>query len=177
MNPAARSLPCLVLCLGLGAAIGGCATSLPSFEPKEIYEDAGRRQPGLLVTQVPEGQRVMLIKTPGDVEKVCSPRESDEGLGVSKGFDVSVPTGAGSVGFGEDVGDQAVALAHPTAIVLLARELLYRACELSLNLNADSEQTLAIYERFLRSLESIAPATQTLDEEGDDDDDDDDDDD
>jgi hypothetical protein len=40
--------------------------------------------------------------------------------------------------------------------VLISRELMYRACELSLNINADTALTLQIYERFLRSLEEIA---------------------
>jgi hypothetical protein len=136
--------------------------------------DQANREIGLQVLTVPEGQRVMLIKSPDDVERVCSPRESDEGMSVSEGLSLSVPTGAGSVGVGESVGDQAVALGHPTAIVQLARELLFRACELSLNLNANAAETRDIYERFLTTLEAIAPALQAVDADGDDDDDDDD---
>jgi hypothetical protein len=137
--------------------------------------DQANREIGLQVLTIPEGQRVMLIKSPGDVERVCSPRESDEGMSVSEGLSLSVPTGAGSVGVGESVGDQAVALGHPTAIVQLARELLFRACELSLNLNADAAETREIYERFLATLEAIAPALVPAAEAEDDEDDEDDD--
>ena len=165
-------------------ALAGCTAALPpertevEFAERAGVDQAGR-EVGLQVVTVPEGQRVMLIKSPDDVERVCSPRESDEGLSFSEGLDLDL-TGAGEgIGVGESVGERAVALAHPTALVLLARELLFRACELSLNLDASPEETRAIYERFLATLETIAPtlpaeeADDDYDEEEDDDDDDD----
>jgi hypothetical protein len=74
---------------------------------------------------------------------------------------------------GESVGERAVPLSHPTALVLLARELLFRACELSLNLDADAEETRDIYERFLATLEAIAPTLPVESDEGSDDEDED----
>ncbi|MCP4980993.1 MAG: hypothetical protein GY935_10920 [Gammaproteobacteria bacterium] len=38
------------------------------------------------------------------------------------------------------------------------REMLYRACELSMNLNADTKTTIEIYSKFLDPIEKI---TQT----------------
>lgn len=148
----------------LAVALAGCASVVPPQQTEVDFAerrgiDEQHREVGLQVFTVPEGERVMLIKSPDDVERVCSPRESDEGLSVSEGLSFALPSG-GSVG--EEVGDRAVGLSHPTAIVLLARELLYRACELSLNLDADAEETRAIYERFLTTLEVIAPAVRTV---------------
>lgn len=50
----------------------------------------------------------------------------------------------------------AVSLGGRSADVLLARELLYRACELAANINADRELTLKIYDQFLAVLQSIS---------------------
>lgn len=164
-------------------ALAGCTAAMPPQRTEVGFQEQGGRdgvgrQIGLQVLTVPEGQRVMLIKSPDDVERVCSPRESDEGMSVSAGVSLDLAGAGEGIGVGEKVGERAVALAHPTALVLLARELLFRACELSLNLDADARETLAIYERFLATLEAIAP---TLPAEGrndnDDDEDDDDDDD
>lgn len=157
----------------LFVALAGCASVVPPQQTEVTYAERGgideqHRQVGLQILTVPEGERVMLIKSPDDVERVCSPRESDEGLSVSEGLSLSLPSG-GSVG--EQVGDEAVALGQPTAIVQLARELLYRACELSLNLDADAATTREIYERFLSTLEVVAPATRDVADEDDDDDD------
>ena len=166
-----------LLAVGGVLSLGACTGMLPPERPEVDFAehsgiDQANREIGLQVLTIPEGQRVMLIKSPGDVERVCSPRESDEGMSVSEGLSLSVPTGAGSAGVGESVGDQAVALGHPTAIVQLARELLFRACELSLNLNADAAETREIYERFLATLEAIAPALVPAAEAEDDEDDD-----
>jgi hypothetical protein len=155
---------------------------MPPQQPEVDFAEHGgidqaNRKLGLQVLTVPEGQRVMLIKSPEDVERVCSPRESDQGLSFSEGVSLSLPGGGDSVGVGETVGDQAVALGHPTAIVQLARELLFRACELSLSLNADAAETRDIYERFLATLEAIAPPLRLEDARVDDEDDEDEDDD
>lgn len=163
-------------------ALAGCSAALPpqrtevAFSERSGIDQAGR-QIGLQVLTVPEGQRVMLIKGPDDVERVCSPRESDEGRSFSEGVDLHLAGAGEGLGVGENVGERAVALAHPTALVLLARELLFRACELSLNLDADAEETRAIYDRFLGTLEAIAPTLPAEDGDDDNDDEDDEDDD
>jgi hypothetical protein len=166
-------LTVLVVLATLGCTLG-CGTLLPpqrtaeAFAEREgVRSDGGKL--GLEVLTVPEGQRVMLIKSPDDVERVCAPRESDEGVSVSEGLNLSLP-GAGAAGIGEQAGVQAVSLGRPGPIVQLARELLFRACELSLNLDADATETRAIYERFLSTLESIAPSLAPAQQSSDDDD-------
>ena len=154
-----RALPTLSAAAVL-SVLTGCASALPPQRSELEFAERGgvdeqHREVGLQVLTVPEGQRVMLNKSPDDVERVCSPRESDEGLSVSEGLSVTLPGGGESIG--ESVGDQAVALGPPAAVVQLARELLYRACELSLNLDADAATTREIYERFLSVLENVGP--------------------
>lgn len=167
-----RTVPALAAAL----ALTGCAGTLPPQSSQEVFAERGGVRGdgaavGLEVLTVPEGQRVMLIKSPDDLERVCSPRESDQGFSVSEGVELSLP-GAGGGAIGEEAGAKAVPLAHPTAIVLLARELLFRACELSLNLDADAAETRAIYERFLATLESVAGSLAASEVEEEDEDDD-----
>lgn len=169
-----RARGCLALLVALATA--GCAGVLPPQSSQEIFSErdgrrAGGGAVGLEVLTIPEGQRVMLIKSPDDVERVCSPRESDQGTSVREGLQLSLP-GAGGGSIGEEAGTQAVPLSHPTAVVQLARELLFRACELSLNLEADPAETRAIYERFLVTLESVAASLVPVGEDAGDDDDD-----
>lgn len=167
------------LAVGALFALGGCSSMLPPERTETDFAERGGidqagRQVGLQVLTVPEGQRVMLIKSPEDVERVCSPRESDEGMSVSEGLSLDLAGAGEGVGMGESVGERAVPLSHPTALVLLARELLFRACELSLNLDASPEETRAIYERFLATLEAVAPTLPVESEDDEDEDEDDD---
>lgn len=169
-----RTVPALAAAL----ALAGCAGTLPPQSTQEIFAERGGVRGdgaavGLEVLTVPEGQRVMLIKSPDDVERVCAPRESDQGFSVSEGLQLSLPGAAGGA-IGEEAGAKAVPLAHPTAIVLLARELLFRACELSLNLDADAAETRAIYERFLATVESLAASLAAGEREEDEEDEEDD---
>ena len=77
--------------------------------------------------------------------------------GSRGGIRLALPLGA-QKSIGEDVSRGAMSLGGRNPGVLIAHELLYRACELSLNLNADSALTLKIYERFLQSLELVVKA-------------------
>lgn len=141
--------------------LSGCAALPPQRTTVTFSEQGGvdeqHEQSGLQVFTVPEGQRVMLIKSPDDVERVCAPRESDQGTSVSEGLSLSLP-GSGGASTGGSASDQAVPLGSPSAAAQLARELLFRACELSLNLDADAAETREIYERFLATLEALGPA-------------------
>lgn len=176
----ASTLAALAAAAGL-VVLTGCASALPPQRTEVEFAERGgvdeqHREVGLQVLTVPEGQRVMLIKSPDDVERVCSPRESDQGLSFSEGLSLTLP---GDESVGGSFGDQAVALGRPVAVVQLARELLFRACELSLNLDADAAATREIYERFLSVLETVGPflgsetAEDDEDDEGDDEDEDD----
>lgn len=76
-------------------------------------------------------------------------RVSGHSVSLSAGVVSREGIGEGSFHGGEGLGGR-------SADVLLARELLYRACELATNLRADQELTLKIYDRFLTTLESIS---------------------
>jgi hypothetical protein len=51
-----------------------------------------------------------------------------------------------------------VELAGRTQLLLIAREMLYRACELSLNYNANQDTALRMYETVVRLIEALGNA-------------------
>lgn len=109
---------------------------------------------GIDVILTPADTETVYFKDPGSQERYCRSPESDTASTVSEGVSIGSPVGAGSVG--KDASRGSLSLGGRNPAVLIAREFLYRACELSLNLNADSALTLQIYERFLKSIEEIA---------------------
>lgn len=89
--------------------------------------------------------------------KFCLEPSPDLGESASDSFILS--DARESVGLKD--GTKAVALGGRANLTLVTRTLMYRACELSMNLNADKDETLKIYDRFLDTIEKIAPHTAT----------------
>ena len=79
-------------------------------------------------------------------------------------FSGSVSLGATVAGnndaFSGSDGSSALATGGLSPMVLITRELLYRACELSMNSNANAEQQLAIYKMFLSTIEKLNTSNQ-----------------
>lgn len=102
-----------------------------------------------------------IIKDHGDPERYCAARQSDvaDTHSVGGGLSISNPVG-GSEGLTENSSQGALSLGGRNPAVLIVREMLYRACELSLNVNADTEQTLEIYKLFIEKTKEIT-AVQT----------------
>lgn len=68
-----------------------------------------------------------------------------------------LPTiGGGSIGLGSNTTKGSLDLGGRDPAVLIARELLYRACELATNTNADPATEREIYNRFLAAIIEIA---------------------
>jgi hypothetical protein len=92
------------------------------------------------------------IKESPNSVRLCADRMSDiaDTNIVRFGIDLS------GEGTNEEAGDRSIALGGRNPAVLITRELLYRACELSNNLNLSKEETLAVYYRFLDASLTIA---------------------
>jgi len=97
-----------------------------------------------------------LVKRHGDPERYCAARQSDVADTRSDGGSLSV--GSENIGEGGSQGD--LSLGGRSLAVLIVREMMYRACELSLNLNSDADQTIAIYTMFIEKKKEIT-AIQT----------------
>ncbi len=89
----------------------------------------------------------------------CAPGPDFE-VQASHGVSFALGNGTAQDGVSARDGEAALGLRWPQSGGDDRPRAPYRACELSANLDADRRQTLAIYERFLKSLEIIA-ATHT----------------
>lgn len=127
--------------------LSGCATAVP--EPKIIQRAGG----DVLITT--DDHKVAYFKKYGSLERVCAARSSDavatDESGITLGF-----SGLGKTeSVGEMSGRGELGLGGRSPVVLITREFLFRACELSNNINADAQTTIDIYKTFLKSLETI----------------------
>lgn len=79
---------------------------------------------------------------------------------IASTFNSSLSLGANIAGNNDTLsgseGSTAVSTGGLSPVVLITREMLYRACELSMNSNANAEQQLAIYQMFLQSIEKLS---------------------
>ncbi len=130
----------------------GCASKIPTTR---IIE-----RNGIAAFVSTDDHRVAYIKNHGNLDRVCASRESD----AVATDETAVSFGLSSVtGQSEQVGEQSgrgeLSLGGRSPLVLMSREFLYRACELSNNLNLDPQTTIAIYKMFLNSLEHLAVAS------------------
>ena len=125
---------------------------------------------GIRVLAIPEDLDVAYIKAQSGPERLCSPRfgDSAEGFSQAIGLTVGAP-GVGTQGTQDGNAVRSISLGGRDPAVLMLRELLYRACELSMNLNLDKEETLKVYGKILSSAIEVvrlnakdpgAPATQ-----------------
>ncbi len=104
--------------------------------------------------------QMTFMKEHGNENLYCGSRQSDVADVRSVGASLGAST-LGEVGnLGEGSSEGALSLGGRSPSVLIVREMLYRACELSMNLNADAKTTIEIYSKFLDSIEKITQ-TQT----------------
>lgn len=108
-------------------------------------------------------KKATILKDPSTNERYCRAPDPDFATGQSNSMSLGVGTGP-SVGMSSGETDDS--LGGRTPVVLLTRELMYRACELSLNLNSDTALTKEIYWKFLQTVD-LAVKVQTVAAESD----------
>lgn len=100
--------------------------------------------------------KVTYIKKHGDLDRMCATPETD-----------TVPTGESGLSFGSSVlgksdvtglksGTGELSLGGRSPLVLITRELMFRACEMTNNLNCDEKTTREVYKMFLDTLEKLS---------------------
>lgn len=132
-----------LLCTALasGLTLSGCGALTET--PEQVFQVGGVE----IASRSAENQMAIFI-TPDDVEKMCLAPAPDAGMSVSEGLSV------GQVG--ETGGQTSVALGGRTGMVLLARELMYRACEFSQNYDLSDKEAYDFYILHLKTLQEIA---------------------
>ena len=144
------SLLCkLLIALALAGLFSGCSVATPAPTISQIERS------GLDVVLVGEGQRAAFFKDGGTFERFCAAPESDVADVYGSGVSLGASEGSIEEALGFSRSESAVALGGRNPATLLTRELLYRACEMSLNINADGPTTEAIYDRFLKAILEI----------------------
>lgn len=92
-----------------------------------------------------------------DNQRFCLEPMLDVAATESEGVSLGLQQLQTSESIGERDARGAVALGGVSPEVLIVSELMYRACELAMNLNADKKLSLKIYFRFLETIEKLQP--------------------
>jgi hypothetical protein len=136
--------------------LSGCA-GIRSEKKEQLID-----RPGIDVVGAPADRQEIVIKDSKSLERFCKGPSPDVAMTASSG--ISLGLTAGVLPAGEKVGDGssrgALSLGGRSPAVLLARELMYRACELVINTRADPKTAIQIYKMTMDSIERIA-ALQT----------------
>jgi predicted small secreted protein len=110
-------------------------------------------RPGTDIVLVPENYVATYFTSEIHGERHC--RAPDPDISVQSNDSIELgDVGGDSIGFADGV--SGTELQGRSAALLLTRELMYRACEMTSNLNADEKTTIAIYEHFLKAIGEIS---------------------
>ncbi len=142
----------LFLCIFCAFVITGCASAPGTSIHKVIERD------GIDALLIPAEYREVYFSPQNSLDRHCRAPDPDFTVQASDSVSLGLSAlGAGKQGdVGMGSGQAALGLGGRSADVLITRELMYRACEMSSNINADAQATIAIYERFLQAVENIA---------------------
>jgi len=144
----------VVVLSGLTLVLSGCG-SLPGTSDGRSESLIDRE--GVDVVAADAGRQLTYFKDQGARERFCRAPTPDFARTAGSGTSVGVPTlGGGSVGVGNNLSKGSLDLGGRDPVVLITRELLYRACELATNINADPTVEREIYGRFLSAVVEIA---------------------
>ncbi len=84
--------------------------------------------------------------------------EPDPDMEADFGSSLSLGTSSGKAKetLSDSENESLVTTGGLSPMVLVVRELMYRACELSMNTNANQQQSIAIYQSFLKTIETMS---------------------
>jgi hypothetical protein len=133
-------------------ALLGCANSSPGSRRSETVID----RIGVDVVASDSTRQLTYLKESGSKERFCRGPGADAITTASQGVSAQIPLRGSSVGVGEETTNGAVDLGGRNPAVLITRELMYRACELASNTNADGPAERQIYMQFLQVVLAIS---------------------
>jgi hypothetical protein len=138
--------------------LSGCGTFdvLSSADKKNSEHHLYERQ-GIDVFVESSSLKTTVIKDKDSLERICRSPNPDFASGQTSGISVGLSKGPT---IGTSSGAMIDSLGGRSPAVLITRELMYRACELTLNLQATPDLSKEIYWRFLTTIE-LAIKSQT----------------
>ncbi len=139
-------------------SISGCSTLDPLISSdKKVRDHHLYERSGIDIIVENASLKTTVIKDKDSFERICRSPNPDFASGQTSG--VSVGLGQGPT-IGTSSGAMIDSLGGRSPAVLITRELMYRACELALNLQANPDLSKEIYWRFLATVE-LAIKSQT----------------
>ena len=143
----------IVLCLAVAPLMAGCGTL---FGKTDQGHDLYDRQ-GLDVLVEDASRKTTVFKDKDSLERFCRSPNPDFASGQTSAVSLGLGNGPS---IGSSSGAMIDSLGGRSPALLITRELMYRACELALNLNANTDLSKEIYWRFLGTIE-LAIKAQT----------------
>lgn len=104
---------------------------------------------GIHIYSTASNMQSSFLKDKGSGEHFCDSRASDVADTQSEGFGISAAFADQNEGFSETSSRGALALGGRTPAVLITREVMYRTCEIIMNLDLDKETALDLYMKTL----------------------------
>ncbi len=140
----------LIICVTL---LAGCGTVSKMFEqPHSLYD-----RNGLDILVEDSSRKTTVIKDKSSFERICRSPSPDYATGQSDSISLGFASGPS---VGSSSGAAIDSLGGRSSALMITRELMYRACELALNLDANEGLSKEIYWKFLGTIE-IALKSQT----------------
>ncbi len=155
-----RSLRALFL-LPLAAGLLGCET------PQQHAEHIELKDRGVSVVAYPTQIRGAYVFNPGSDNRFCAEPPPDVALDSLQDIAGKLNLKAPEVGeaggeLSAKITADVVQLAGRSQLLSLAREMLYRACELSNNSKADTAESIALYQAVVALVRDLGQAEKDL---------------
>ncbi|TAN40072.1 MAG: hypothetical protein EPN25_09200 [Nitrospirae bacterium] len=142
-----------ILIAGCAALLAGCGSIAVSDNRPDVLID----REGIDVVAGDAGRHFTYFKNKDTAERFCRGPEPDFSRSAERGISGGIPTsGGGAIGIGANEAKGSLDLGGRDPAVLIARELMYRACELARNTNADPQAERDIYLKSLTAIVEIA---------------------
>ena len=131
--------------------ISGCGTfDVLSSADKKIKDHHLYERQGIDILVESSILKTTVIKDKDSFERICRSPNPDFASGETSGVSVGLSKGPT---IGTSSGAMIDSLGGRSPAVLITRELMYRACEMTLNLQATPDLSKEIYWRFLTTIE------------------------
>lgn len=134
-----------IFTLPVALFLTGCAIKPPIAKSEQF------KIGGIDVLSTSAEQQLALFHAPENVVKGCLAPQPD----AVATFGEKVSLGIKGTSIGESESDGAAVLGGRGPAALIARDLLFRACELSLNYKLSKDEALQLYRETLISIEKV----------------------
>lgn len=138
--------------LSAAALLAGCAVAPPLAKTEKFTVG------GIDMLSTSAEQQIVLFHSPENIVKVCLVPPPD----AVATFGENISLGVKGTGVGESESDGAAVLGGRGPTALIARDLLFRTCELSLNYKLTKDEALQLYRQTLSSIEKMSAAPDRL---------------